>query len=230
MDCSNLTYTETQSCTSSSTTTNTTTPNVTLEWDEDEIINGEEFKIKVITKNLLNKKYALKIWISFENDSGYTKSISDRYDENESKWESGTYWIYSFFSGPGNKTESINLRIRVDYSNFFGDAKILAKIKEDDNSDKFYDFLGSIEILKAIEHTTNNSYTSNAQPSILNANNSTNNITKNEVIILGTPKTSKKEANSIIYKSKVEYIREYAPYAFGLVCIFLIIILAIDKK
>jgi hypothetical protein len=48
-------------------------------------------------------------------------------------------------------------------------------------------------------------------------------------IVLGG-KTDSEVNNSIIYKSKKEYIREYALYAFTIFCIFLIIILLIEKR
>jgi hypothetical protein len=55
-----------------------------------------------------------------------------------------------------------------------------------------------------------------------------------DVIILGkSSQNNKKSApieNSIIYKSKNEYIKEYMPYAFSLLCILLIALLAIDRN
>jgi hypothetical protein len=60
------------------------------------------------------------------------------------------------------------------------------------------------------------------------ANNS--NINSDSSIIYLKQKNNSKLQNSIIYKSTNEYIKEYAPYAFGILCIFIIIILLIDKR
>ncbi len=55
-----------------------------------------------------------------------------------------------------------------------------------------------------------------------------------EVIILGKSSNTYKKIpqieNSIIYKSKNEYIKEYIPYAFSLLCILLMALLAIDRN
>lgn len=54
------------------------------------------------------------------------------------------------------------------------------------------------------------------------------------VIVLGKSSQNNKKTtqieNSIIYKSKNEYIKEYMPYAFSLLCIILMALLAIDRN
>jgi hypothetical protein len=229
-NCSNLTYYITQSC-----TTPSSTPEVyiELEWNEDDIINGDEFEIDVNAFNLQSGKYDIKIWIQDSED----KIMSERYDEESDEWKSGTYYVSDFFSGSGNKTDTIKLRIKSDDSDFSGDADLYGRIRESGSSGSEDDIDYSIEILEASqEEDSGSEIDSNSDTNVLpptndNSNNKANSqsITLN-TISLGSPSNGTVEKdNSIIYKSKTEYIKEYAPYFFGVVCIFIITILIIDK-
>jgi len=230
-NCTTATYNvpETQSCTTTNTTTNTSIY-LKLNWTSEDIINSEDFDIEVNAFNLLDKDYDIKIWLEFkENDT----IISDRYDKNEEKWKSGTYFVVGFFSESGNKTEDITLRIREDYTNFSGKAKLLGKIKYGD--DTLYNVSYNIDILKKIEEN-NITQTYNADNSKILATSMNNTANEGEIIKLGSKiseidKTEGiKTEKSTIYKSKNEYIKEYAIYGFSILCIFLIILLLIDKK
>lgn len=230
--CINLTYYLTQSCSSSP-----STPAITLnlEWKEEDIINGDEFDIDVNAFNLQNYDYDLKIFIHFEDNNTI---ISDRYDDNNDEWKSGTYYLDKFFSGIGNKTKTVALRIRKDYSEFHGDVKIYAKIVKNSESAIVAEKTEDIEIKEeSIESTVNSDINSNniliSSSNINSEADSTSNDSEiiKEIISLGSKgRAEQKKLNSIIYKSKTEYIKEYAPYIFGLVCIFIIAILLIDKK
>jgi len=224
--CINSTITQNISCSTSSTTNSDISLNLT--WTNGEIINGNNFSIEVKAFNLQNLSYDLKVWLEFKDNNTI---ISDRYDETDEEWKSGTYFIIGFFSGGGNKTKDINLHLREDYLNFSGEAKIFAKLRED--SDTISEVNYTINVLEKTESGSDNILITATETT--NNTNSTNNETG--IIKLGS-KTSKKinpaedikTENSIVYKSKNEYIKEYAIYGFAVLCVFLIILLLIDKK
>lgn len=99
---------------------------LSLDWNGNEIINGRDFDIEVSAFNLEDKKYDVKVYIYRDNNEN--KIISETYYHID--WFYSGIYITEFFTGPGNKTEEINLRISEVYRNFNGSAKIKAKIKE----------------------------------------------------------------------------------------------------
>lgn len=119
--CANTTWTETQSCSSNSGLY------IEVNWNNEEIINGKEFDIEVNGYNLGDYDYDVRVWLEFEENSTI---ISERYDANASEWSSGIYYADKFLSGDGNKSRNIKVRINTNYENFYGDAKILAKIRK----------------------------------------------------------------------------------------------------
>ncbi len=215
--CVNTTYTISQSCSSSSSI------KTSLDWNEDEIINGKEFSITLNVENLEDDNYAVKVWI--ENDD--EDIISERYGNYSDQgdvWVSGRYYIYNFFKDSGDDSADIKLRIMEEYSNFLGDAKIFFILKNGDEEETSED----IEIL-AREETSDESNSEPTTTAYVQSNNS--NLQTSAVIILNSRANSTfKKENSIIYKSKTEYIREYAPYAFSIICIFIMILMLIDNK
>lgn len=220
-NCQNTTYTINQSCSSSNSI------NLEMDWTEEEIINGEEFSITLNVENLEEDNYAVRVWI--ENDD--EDIISERYGNYSNDgdvWVSGRYYIYNFFKDSGDDSASIKLRINEEYSTFSGDAKIFFALKDGDEEEISED----ITILeKELEDTGNNDSEASDDLILTSIQNNGGLIPGSSVITL-TPKanlTTKKE-NSIIYKSKTEYIREYAPYAFSLICIFIMILIIMDNK
>jgi len=226
-NCTNSTTTQKINCSNSGTTNPSIFLNLT--WTNEEIINSENFNIEVKAFNLLNYNYDLKIWLEFKNNETV---ISDRYDENEEGWKSGTYFVTGFFSENGNKTKDIMLRLREDYTNFSGEARIFAKLRMDNGIINQVNY--TITLLEKTE--------SDIDDSLLTTSNSPTNITsentnESSIIKIGS-KTSKvigetegiKTEKSTIYKSKNEYIKEYAIYGFAILCVLLIILLLIDKK
>lgn len=227
--CTSNAYTETSSCTYTNTTTSSAY--VLLNWSEEDIINKEEFDIEVKAYNLLSGDYDIKVEMHFtENTTG----ISERYDESEDEWKSGTYYINNFFSGAGNRTEDIKIRLKEEYLNFYGEVKIQVKLRKGEsiiNEKEYY-----ITVLK--QSVSNSSTTSSEIQNLAistTSSNQDNSEAIQEVIVLGSsnsvskPEISKSD-NSIIYKSKTEYIKQYIPYVFSLVCIVIIILLLVDKK
>jgi len=197
-----------------------------VEWDEEEIINGKEFEIKVKAYNLLDENYNLKIWIKFnDNDT----KISERYDEENNEWKSGNYYVDGFFSGEGDKTKSIDLRINEDYRDYYGDdVEICFKLEDNLESEE----CNSIEILEQEESKGDEVGTWVQDEVTTSISTSTPTIIGN-VIKLGSSPNSEaedlKEQNNIIYQSKTELIKKYAIFAFAFFCVGLSVLLAFHK-
>ncbi len=216
--CQNSTKIETEGCEYSQ-----TKASLGIEWTASKIVNGEEFEIYLKAFNLEDKSYAIKVWIT---PDGEDTIISDRYDSEEEKWESGTYWIYGYFRGPGNKTDYLNLRIRSEYSDFLGNAKIYFKIKNETE-------IGIQRDITIIEEDDGDSTSITKQTSQLDSYASENLVSPAEssedVIVLGSAR-KKAQENSIIYKSKNEYIKEYSVYLLALMCLLLLILFILSKN
>jgi len=203
---------------------------IILDWDDEDIINGEEFEIEIYIENLEDEDYDLKLWIEFEDEDIV---ISDRYDDNEDEWKSGSYYISNVFSGPGEDEEKIKLRIREDYRDYEGWAIIYAKLRGEETFDE------DIEILKQEEDGDDDQEEDgddedNEESNNQDIDNNPVGNTDNEAILLIRNNDNQTEDiktdNNIIYKSKNQYIKEYAIYGFTFLCIILIILLLIDRK
>jgi len=195
-----------------------------VDWDDEEIVNGDEFKIKVRAFNLKDETYDLKIWIEFK---GNDTIISDRYDDEKEEWKSGKYYIYEFFQGPGNETEYAKLRIIDNYETFFGRGKIFFKLKdyEEDNE--------NIDILKIKEEEEEQENIKNNIESKKSESIQSSSIT-GDVIKLGVSEVVEqtediKTQKNIIYESKTEQIRKYAVYGFSVLCVFICVLLIFKK-
>jgi hypothetical protein len=207
------------------------TENASLSMDIDyasEVKNGE-FEITAKLYNLQSKDYDIKVYVTFEENDTI---ISETYNENE--WMSSTYYIDNIVSGTGNKTLDVKLRIADKYSGFKGNARINARLRESISSNSVANFEDNIKIL---EKENSSSQSSNQGTVTLNlvGNSSNNNsnggigLTSN-VINLNSPSststnTTKDIKSNIVYKSKVEYFKEYGFYALGIVCIVIIFVL-----
>ena len=97
-----------------------------LSWDEDDIVNGDNFKIDVIVNGEVDELYDGKLWIE---DDG--EIISDIYDRNEKDWKSSYYYVNEYFEGSGDG-QKIKLRIDEDNEDFIGDAYIIFKIRDEE--------------------------------------------------------------------------------------------------
>ncbi len=192
-----------------------------IDWNDEDIINGQEFEVEIKAFNLRDGSYDLKIWIEFkENDT----VISDRYGEDskgDEKWLSGTRYIYDLFSGSGDETEDVKLRIREDYKDFYGRAKIFFKIEGEEENDKYIDILER----EADEEDEN-------IPEVLESIQ-TAPIT-GSVIKLGTSEISTetediKTQDNIVYESKTELIKKYAIYGFALLCVVVCVLLGFKR-
>jgi len=189
-----------------------------IDWVDEEIINGEEFEIEIEIDNMEDKIYNIKVWI--ENDDGDV--MTDRYDSGEEEWKSGIYYVDDFFEGPEDDNRKIKLRFSDDYNDFDGDVTIFAKLEGESKIEE------NIEVLE--------SETVAVEDDFIPIESTTTEITENttsQTIKLGDSKNSSElsseKDDSIIYKSKNEYIKEYSIYGFALLCIGLIVLLIIDK-
>jgi hypothetical protein len=197
-----------------------------LGWDDDEIINGKEFEITIETNDLEDEIYDLKIWIEDDDED----KISERYDEGEDKWGSGNNYVKDFIEGPGSEDEKIKLRIKETENDFGGDARIYARLRND-NGDIVITVDRKIEILEfeeeeieEIEETAIKiGLTSGSEDEIIRLT------TSNSSSTIGGIEEKDRTGNSIIYKSRNEYIKEYAVYGFAFLCVGIIILLLIDR-
>lgn len=183
-----------------------------------EIENGEKFGVEVKAYNLEEKSYDIKIYITFDNDT----IISETYHDNENKWKSSKYYVEEIIEGPGNKTETLELRIDGGNEDFWGDAGIRARLRVSGESVYVAEFKDEIEVLeKAIEEEAGKTIGAGEAEEGEEITDS--------IIRLNKPKDIKTQSNSSVYKSKTEYIKEYAIYGFSLFCIFIIILLVVRK-
>lgn len=205
-----------------------TNTSIYLELDYASEVKNGEFEITAKLYNLELKDYDIKVYVTFEENDTV---ISETYNENE--WKSSTYYINNIVSGTGNKTLNVKLRIDDKYSKFKGNAKLNARLRESASSNTVANFEDNIKIL---EKENSSSQSSNQGTITLNLlSNSSNNsnggigLTSN-VIKLNSPSsastnTTKDIKSNIVYKSKVEYFKEYGFYALGIVCIVIIFVL-----
>ena len=211
---------------------NTTPPEPQIyleaEWYGDDILNTEDFDIEIKVYNLEDKDYNLRVWIEPEDED---KIISDRYDPKNDEWKSGKYYIDKFFSGPGNKSEDILLRLREEEDDFKGYAVLKAKLENED-----YTLERSIKILepeKNEEDTIDNDADSGSQgdSNIQDTQQETATIT-GDIIKLGDRSKLQKQESSeekgIVYESGSEKVKKYAIY--GLNAILIVIIILLVKK
>ncbi len=176
-----------------------------LDWDEEDIVNGNEFKVKVIITGE-DGLYDGKLWIE-DND----KIISDRY--NDGKWRSSYYYIKENFKVGNNK---VKLRIDEKYDDFDGNAQIYFKIRGGEEIEE------SIEILKKKVEESVEIEESEPIEEI------------NEEIILEPISLGKKvdsleekdiNTENIVYESKGLKIIEYSIYGFTILCVLLCVLI-----
>tara|TARA_Y100000310_G_scaffold239285_2_gene242873 strand:- start:2754 stop:3800 length:1047 start_codon:yes stop_codon:yes gene_type:complete len=198
-------------------------PEIYIELDYDNSVrHGETFKVKVKGFNLLDKKYDVKVFVEDEDEN----IISEIYNKEDEKWESGNYYINEVFSDSGNETESLKLKIKD--GDFLGDGKIIARIRVNGEGDFVDEIEDDIEIKEKKEEVVdeiiedNNLITGQVIEEPVIETRSV--IRLNEGIDINITENQK------IYKSKTQYIKDYAIYAFTLFCIIIIIALIFKDK
>ncbi|MDD5740925.1 MAG: hypothetical protein PHH54_02985 [Candidatus Nanoarchaeia archaeon] len=221
--------------------TQNTSISLSIGWNEDDIINGEEFSIDISAEDLEDEEYDIMVWI--EDEDGNV--INDRYGKDSSEeevWISGSRYIYNFFQGPGDETNEIKLRMRSSYSDFSGDAEIIAKIRESGTSSVIDEVREDIEVLEKEEEDTSNTKEKERVNDSKNAGTSTKltpsistSPVSGDIIKLGNSEsiegaeTAENQEGSVIYESKNGKIKLYALFGFSLVCLILVILLVLNK-
>lgn len=194
-----------------------------LDWNNNEIVNGNEFNIKIRVFNLKDKNYDVKLYI-YEDDKN--DPISQSRDQ-DFKWISSDRYVKDFFIGPGNESDSMKLRINQKYYLFAGSATIIARIRESGTS-SYIEEQEDIFIFKnkSLEQQTGNDYLE--QDNNANAVYEESSISK-EVIRIGANKETEsiKTQNNIVYESKNELIKRYSIYGFIILIIIFLILLAL---
>lgn len=199
---------------------------VNLSVDYDDEVKGEGFNITVRLYNLKNMKYDIKAYITFEENDTI---ISQTFDGS---WKSSTYYIADAVEGPGSETSEIKMRIKDDYSKFEGDAKINVRIRESETESSIASFEGSVTIKKSevSNGTSSNQGTISLNLVSDNSSQNTPGITSNVIKLNSETANTTKDIKSNIYKSKVEYFKQYGIYAFAIVCVAVIFVLLKKKK
>ncbi len=216
-NCTNITTIENQSCASN---TNASLY-IELKWNDSEIINGNNFSIDIGAYNLENKTYDLKIYMTFEENETI---ISYTYNENDSKWKSSNYYVNAVLVGGGNKSTALRLKIDNDYDKWKGDSLIKAKLRVSNTIDIVAEVNKSIEILNPEENTSLDNSQQTTSLDTANDNTTSLSETNLSVISLNNPKNIKSLGEKV-YKSKTQYIKQYAIYGFALLCVVIIIYL-----
>ena len=204
-----------------------------MDWNEDDIVNGNEFEIEVSAENLKDEKYNIKVWIEFEDKNTI---ISDRYGEDSGggeMWKSGSYYVYNLFKGPGDETEKVNLRIRENYKDFNGDAKIFLKLSTGEEVSKDIEILEKEEDKVAEEKEV---VKKNNTQEIKTTTQSTAPVSGN-VIKLGNSEsketigdTNKNTGDgNLIYESGNEKTKIYSIIGFAALCLGLAVLMIFKK-
>lgn len=182
---------------------------IKLEYDK-EFRNGETLDIKVLSFNLEDSDYDLKIYLEHDGDI-----ISEGYNSDLNMWKSGTYYLKEIISGPGNRSKTFELRVSDEYDKLKGVMDIIARLRKSQTAIE-KDYQGTVRILE--KEIIND--TAEEENIISEVNDSS------EIIKLGNPKDIKSQN---VWKSKIEYIKQYSIYGFILLCIILVIFLIVKK-
>ncbi|MEK6859593.1 MAG: hypothetical protein AABX54_02150 [Nanoarchaeota archaeon] len=118
-------------------------PSIEFSWNDEDIINGKEFDIKVSAFDLSNAKYDVKVYIY--RDENENRILSETYHRTE--WVYSSVAVPGFFIGPGNKTKDVSLRILESYRSFNKSAKIKLVMKKAYSSDVKLELEDVIKIL-----------------------------------------------------------------------------------
>lgn len=196
-----------------------------LDWDEEDIVNGETFKVEIKSFNLDDNEYDIRIWI--EEDSSV---ISDRYDEDKEEWKSGSYYLDKFFDNDsGNNTKEVRLRIREQYDHFDGIARLVLKIRGGNTT------RADIEVLEPEEKDPEVIDILQGTPNKLESkeDGAKDSAPEDNIIRLGVVGEPGEEAEEIeervAYESKNEIIKKYIFLCFAILCAALAVLFAWNK-
>lgn len=185
---------------------------IELDWDEDEIINGEEFEIAI---NGFIPGDDIRLWIEKRGEI-----ISERYDTKNEEWKSGLFYVNGF------DDESIEIRIKNEYFDFDGEAVINAKIRDGKEENK---------PIRILQKEIVGDEQVEPQPAEDMPNSEEDGF--NEAVIqLGTGKVVEEDSlkneyysEAVIYESRNEKMKRYALFGFALLCVGLCVLIAWGK-
>lgn len=194
-----------------------------LDWNEEDIVNGKEFELDVDVYNLESKDYDMRVYITFKNNT----LISEIYHEEDEKWRSGSNYVVGVFSGSGNKSETFSLRIKEKYEHFYGDVKIVAKIRETDTRSVKDSVTENMELL---EEDAGGDDDEREEEDDEDEEEDNSAAMTGGVIRLGERKEDNEEnKKGVIYESGSEKVKKYAIYGLNLILIVILILLARKK-
>ena len=184
---------------------------------EEKIENDKEFEVEIEAFNLKNKSYEIKVYLTFlENET----VISETYNSKEEKWSSSIYYSLKIFYEESNKTKVVKLRLNKNYAGFAGKAKIKARIRESNSNTYIAEIEKQIELLNSEKNENFDNPPEKTKNSTIPEN-------ETEKII----RLNKKDIKTIkIYKSKMQYIKDYTICGFSLFLLILLISLIAKKK
>ena len=196
-------------------------------WDERDIVNGEDFKIKVIVDGADDELYDGKLWIEDRS-----KIISDRYDIKRDDWRSSYYYINEFFEDGENE---VGLRIDEEYRDFEGEAYIHFRVRGEEEIKEEIDILNEKDKNDLVESSEENKeISSNEDDKNISADIQDNNMGEDfrevilEPISLGSKVDSLEEkdinSDNVVYQSKGFKIIEYSVYGFAVLCVLLCVL------
>jgi hypothetical protein len=194
-----------------------------LDWKEEEIVNGNEFEIDVDAYNLESKDYDLRVYITFRRNDTL---ISEIYHEDDERWRSGNNYVTEVFSGPGNKSETFSLRIKEEHEYFYGDIKIVTKIRETDTRSVKHSVTAHGELLE--EEPVDDDDDDDNTDDVDDEDNDENPVVTNGIIRLGEREEDEKQ-EGVIYESGSEKVKKYAIYGLNLILIVILVLLARKK-
>ena len=182
---------------------------IDLDWNVSEIINGEDFYVRVEISEFDGDE--IKLWIE---DKGNV--ISDRYDGG---WKSGKFYLSEF----GNEGE-VGLRIREEYGDFVGDAKILLKLRNG------FVYSEDIEILERVDFDGVERNISGGEKVVESTRDIEVTRITGETIRLGFDgREDIKTSQSNYYESGTEIVKRYSVYFFALLCVVIGILIGWRK-
>lgn len=190
---------------------------VELEWDEDEIINGNEFDIKISFINDKKEK-DIKLWI--ENKG---RIISDRYDEKNDLWKSGGYYINNFLD---NDYDKVKLRIKEDFKDFNGEANLFFRTRSG------FEYEKGINVLIKDNYENDSEEKIEKNESFIIGNENNDSIFKEPIKSIRlefSNKTNLINKENVLYESKLVSIKKYSIFFFGFLCLALCILIAWKK-
>lgn len=189
-----------------------------LNWNEDHIVNGEEFEILVDVEGKDDTLYDGKLWI--ENND---KIITDRYDSKKDEWRSSYYYINEYFEDGVNK---VRLIIDNEFSDFEGKTFIHFRLRGKEEIKETIEILGK-KVKKEVKERSVKEESIIEEPieEILE---------ESQEIVLESISLGKKVATVeekdintelVVYQSKGTKIISYSVYGFAILCVLLCVLI-----